>query len=551
MLLLAGGGSGAGAQQLPSPGGSLAIDLLVTPPRTMAGGQVRLSGKTASFGASSKVTLRVQPPGGAPVVITAVVGKNGAYAASFGKTSQLGSYGVQAIAPDQKGQAKGTFVVVAADVIPLEVGRALDSLVAVGGQAVQAVKQGLQTLPKSAERAEAEKRLAALEPKLAQLPPQAAVLKQQMQKVFKARAAVPEDNAQWDAYVGELDGWRTGAAQRGSQLRSRIAKASAGTQKCGRLDAYNEMLTMAAELFDFATLPFDMGATFWTDKVPPAFVARAGTVSDPATKLVAVQAMKLGAGVLGGAQGLYTAVPGLIIDLSAYLVQQEFAKYCQKFEGPLSARFVGESFTTDGEPFLDYTIQLDGKLVLMYDRSAPANQPIGVLGYLEGSGRFKVRDNPEPIVKRVPGAVLFHDVISPPGGSYVDEIGQANRSLLPHSFHIPVKGTLAGDSIVLALLPATHDFGALIEGRTVYVVMPPAGLVPEIWQTRFPLQKAFPILERTIRRHPVLRVTAAGAQGTFARDTTNAAKTARVRTEITIKACNPGCLPLPLTPGKK
>ena len=102
---------------------------------------------------------------------------------------------------------------------------------------------------------------------------------------------------------------------------------------------------------------------------------------------------------------------------------------------------------------------------------------IGVLGYLEGSGRFKVRDNPEPIVKRVPGAVLFHDVISPPGGSYVDEIGQANRSLLPHSFHIPVKGTLAGDSIVLALLPATHDFGALIEGRTVYVVMPPAGLV--------------------------------------------------------------------------
>ena len=58
--------------------------------------------------------------------------------------------------------------------------------------------------------------------------------------------------------------------------------------------------------------------------------------------------------------------------------------------------------------------------------------------------------------------------------------------------------------------------------------------------------------ERVVRRRPILRISTAGktmsAQGTFSRDTTNADKTARVRTTLSIKACNPGCLPLP-SPG--
>ena len=57
------------------------------------------------------------------------------------------------------------------------------------------------------------------------------------------------------------------------------------------------------------------------------------------------------------------------------------------------------------------------------------------------------------------------------------------------------------------------------------------------------------IIERVVRRRPILRIATAGksmtAQGTFSRDTSNADKTARVRTTLTIKACNPGCLPLP------
>jgi hypothetical protein len=52
-----------------------------------------------------------------------------------------------------------------------------------------------------------------------------------------------------------------------------------------------------------------------------------------------------------------------------------------------------------------------------------------------------------------------------------------------------------------------------------------------------------------MRRRPVLRITTAGktmtAEGTFSRDTTNADKTARVRTTLSVRACNPRCLPVP------
>ncbi|HEX6316384.1 MAG TPA: hypothetical protein VFZ73_16050 [Gemmatimonadaceae bacterium] len=535
-------------------GATMPIDVAASPGSQLPGGQVKLSGTTGLVGAGSKATLRIKPPGAAPaIILTASVSSGGDYGVVFSTTTAPGTYQVQVTAPDGKGQSSTSFRVVGAAVVPSEFARSADSLLLAVTQAVQAVKQGIQALPGSPARVEAEQRSVILEQRVAQLPAQTAVLKQQLLQVFKAREAVAADNPQWDAYVIELEGWRDGAAARSHELRAKIKAASAETQQCGRMDQLNEMLTTAAEVLSYVTAPFDLSRSFWTDKIPPAFVARAGAGYKPETRFLAIETMKLGAAALKGPQGLVAAIPGVALDLGAFLVQNEFTKYCQKFEGPIAATFLGEAFTKAGEPFLDYTVTLDGKLVLMYDKSAPANKPIGVLGYLEGNGQFDVRDNPKPVIRLTPGVVLFHKVISPPGSRYFNEVGQGSRAFLPHSFHVPVKGTLAGDSIVLALQPAAHDFNDVIEGRSIYVVMPTGGMVPEIIDSKIPIQKAFNILDRVIRRRPVLRVSYAGgtrAEGTFARDTTNGDKTARVRTQLTIKVCNPGCLPLPFTPGK-
>ena len=538
-----------------TPGATLPIEVTAAPSRMLADGQVRLSGSTGITGANSAVVVRIQPPGSAPAVqLSGKVASDGRFSVVFSKTTQLGTYQVVAIAPDKKGQATTSFRVVAVEVIPTEIGRAADSVVSAATQGLKVVEQGVQALPASPERAEAQKRLAEIDEHMDDLPAQTAVLKQQLQKVFKARAAVAADNPQWDAYVETLDQWQKDAAARAADLRERM-KASAATQRCGRLDAYNEMLTAISETISFVSAPFDFSKSFWTDKIPGGFVARLPGTNDlsPQTKFAAIQTMKLGAAALEGPQGLIMAIPGMVVDVAAYMVQQEFAKFCQKLEGQIAGTFLGESFTRKGEAFLDYTIALDGKLVLMFDKSAPPNKPIGVLGYMEGNGQFKVRDNPAPVVRATPGTVLFHKVISPPGGGYYDDIGQATRSMLPHSFRVPVKGVLAGDSVVLALEPAIHDFGPSIVGRTIYVVLPMGGMVPQIIDTRFPLQKAFPIIDRVMRGRPVLHVSHAGgtrAEGTFWRDTTSPDKTARVRTKLTITACDPGCLMTPLVQPK-
>jgi hypothetical protein len=176
-------------------------------------------------------------------------------------------------------------------------------------------------------------------------------------------------------------------------------------------------------------------------------------------------------------------------------------------------------------------------------------------GYIDGTGRFDVRDNPKPIVRLVPGQVLFHRVTSPPGGSYWDDLGMATRSMLPYGFRVPVTGIMAGDSILLTVEAAANDFSDVIKGISTWVILPLGSPVPQVLNVPMSLQKAQPIIERVVRRHPVLKIASSGkvmtAQGTFSRDTTNADKTARVRTTLTIKACNPGCVPLPLTPGKK
>ena len=87
----------------------------------------------------------------------------------------------------------------------------------------------------------------------------------------------------------------------------------------------------------------------------------------------------------------------------------------------------------------------------------------------------------------------------------------------------------------------------------IWVVIPLGSIIPEVLDSPFPLQKAHPIIERVVRRHPVLKLSTSNgfviAQGKFARDTVNADRTAHVTTKLTLKACRPQCLPAGLYKG--
>jgi hypothetical protein len=545
----------------PQGGGAPSIDIRAAPSKTMPGGHVTLTGNAVPMGQENQAAIVVQPPGGGEsTLLQAPVEKEGQYLAIFKleQNAALGTYKVQVTAPDGKSTASTTVIVAAAGVIPAEVMATTRSLLESVQEAAQVVRKAFADLPPSPGLQEADARLAEAEGRTSEALMEMPAAQQEMAKVFQARGEVEEDNPEWDTYVAEIESWEIDAKDRTEELRATIKGISGGTERCGTMDEIVEGLTLASEAANYANTPLDKSVGYWIDKVPGGFVARQNAWSGykPATKFLAISTMKTAANFLKeGPIGVIQSIPGLVADAAQLVAQEVMGAYCERIEGPISATFIGESFTNQGEPFFDYTTTLDGKIVFLYEKDAQAGQPIGLLGYIEGNGRFEVRDNPEPVIRLTPGDVLFHKVVSPPGSGYWDEVGQFSRALLPHSFKIPLKGVLAGDSIVFALEPATHDFGEAIQGRSIYVVMPLGGLVPQIIDSPIPLQKAFPMIERVVRGYPVLKVTRGGketvVQGTFARDTTNANHTARVRTQLTMKACSPGCLPLPYTPSGK
>ena len=531
--------------------------MLVSPGQTMAGGTVTIRGATGLTGPGSQVAIRVQPPAGKAVVnLTVEPDPNGQYQTTFAGAKDLGAYSVEAMAPDGKGHATASFRVVAAGAIPEGVAAKADSIVEAAARTIEMAKQGILGLPVSPARDEAEQKLDDANVRLEELPAQLAALHKQMTDVFEARSDVPKPLPEWDEYLAELESWEVDADVARAKLEKLAASTAAATEGCSDLDRYNEMLTFTSEAINFVKAPFELSKGFWVDKIPGGIVARTSGADalSSGEKFALVETMKVAAGALEGPAGIVGAVPGLILDTAQWFLQAGFEKYCEKWEGPVSAVFVGESFTKQGEPFFDYTIVLDGKLMLLYGKDVTAGQPVKLKGYIEGAGSFDVRDNPKPVARLVPGTVMFHRVTSPPGSGYWDQLGMASRGMLPHSFRIPVTGIMAGDSIMLELGSADHDFGPTIVGVSTWVVMPLGGLVPQVINSSINLQKAHPIIDRVVRRHPVLRIARStetmAAEGTFARDTTNDTRTARVRTTLTMKACNPGCLPLPQTPGK-
>lgn len=534
------------------------IDVTAKPTMVQPGGVVTIKGSTVAAAKGAKVTITIaRGVATPPFSLTATPAGDGTFTATFNGTTATGQYRVEAVAPDGKGRATTVFKVVAAVEIPAAITDEARQLIAAVDKALDVARAGLAAQPLSPARQQAEARLTKAESEMAKAPAQLATLKQQMTKVFETRSKVTEPQPDWDQYAKRLDVWTDDAATARARLERQADATRAGAQGCAEMDQYYEMLTAASDVIKLAKAPLDMSLAFWKSKAIEGIGTRTTDPRDysKAEKFAYVQSMKLGVAALKGPAGVFEAIPGFILDAAKYLHQELFAIYCDKFEGPIEGVFVGDSYTVSGEPFIHYTIALDGKMVLMHPRGAPANKPVAVQGYIEGNGRFHVTDNPNVIGRLIPGTPLFHKVVSPPGLGYWNDFGQGLKGFAPNYFRVPLRGVLAGDSIVLTMpmQPAVTDFGESIQGRTIWVVIPLGSMIPQILDSPFALQKAHPIIERVVRRHPVLELsTSSGfviAQGKFVRDTTNAKGTARVQTTLSLKACRPQCLPAGLYKG--
>jgi hypothetical protein len=536
----------ASAQVPTSSADGFPIDVTAKPSLVRANGTVTLKGTTVSTSTQSSVVLTVTPPAGAPFSLTSVAGKDGSYSGTFSQTKAAGEYRVTAVAPDGKGRATTTFTVGASGDVAASVADEAQKLIAAADKALAVVQEGIAAQPLSPARQQAEQKLATAKAQVAKAPAQIAVLEDQMKKVFKAREKVPVPSPEWDQYEEELDDWEENAERARKRLEQKAEATRAAAQGCAELDQYSETLNLIADILDLAHAPFDFSIGFWKGKAISAVVGRTADprINSSTDVYMYTTALKVGAAALEGPAGLMAAIPGFALDAGKFLFQAGFAQYCEKFEGPVKANFEGESFTRAGEFWFSQIIALDGKMVLMHPKNAPANKPIAVEGYIEGNGKFRMRENPNVIGRLIPGITLFHKVVDPP---YWSDLSQGLKELAPSYFRVKIRGVMAGDSIVLTIpMQPTIDFGPTILGRMVWVVMPLGGMIPQIIDSPFEFQKAHPIIERVVRRNPVLKLrTSQGfviAENKFSRDTTSADRTAHVTTALTLKACRPQCL---------
>src|SRR6185295_16237668 len=127
------------------------------------------------------------------------------YSTTYAATKSAGQYRVDAVAPDGKGRATTTFKVAAAAEIPAAVADEADKLIAAVDKAIAAARDGLAAQPLSPAKQQAEQRIATASSEVAKAPPQIKILRQEMTKVFTARANVTEPLPDWDEYEKQLD----------------------------------------------------------------------------------------------------------------------------------------------------------------------------------------------------------------------------------------------------------------------------------------------------------------------------------------------------------
>jgi hypothetical protein len=546
----------AALAQAPSSTDGFPIDVTAKPSMVRVNGTVTLNGSTVSTSTQSQVVLTVAPPTGSPFSLTSTAGKDGSYSATFNQTKATGEYRVTAVAPDGKGRATTTFSVGASGDVAASVADEAQKLIVAADKALAVVQEGVAAQPLSPAKQQAEQKLATAKAQVAKAPAQIAVLKDQTTKVFKAREKLPVPSPEWDKYEQDLNDWQENAEKARKRLERQAESTRGAAKGCAELDRYYETLNLITDILDLAHAPFDYSIGFWKGKAISAFVGRTTDprINSPTDVYAYTTTLKVGAAALEGPAGLMAAIPGFVLDAGKFLFQAGFAQYCEKFEGPVKGNFEGESFTRTGEFWFSQIIALDGKMVLMHPKNAPANKPIAVEGYIEGNGKFRVRENPNVIGRLIPGITLFHKVVDPP---YWTDLSQGLKELAPNYFRVPVQGVLAGDSIVL-IMPmkqAISDFDPSMIGRMIWVVMPLGGMIPQIIDSPFEFQKAHPIIERVVRRNPVLKLrTSQGyvvAENTFSRDTTNVDRTAHVTTTLSLKACRPQCLTKPFFAGAR
>jgi hypothetical protein len=302
-------------------------------------------------------------------------------------------------------------------------------------------------------------------------------------------------------------------------------------------------------LLNFAGTPFTVLVNFAKDVNADA---ASGLISQPGAQLIASTLVKntnqiVSDSVLAPVTNLAT----FAADLSAFISEQVFGAYCQRFVGPLQGSMEAR-FISQGDTWWTYSFDIIGRMVLRYPKNA--REPVRVTGQMEGLGtNFRVTENALRVLypKLMNGSVLFHMTKLPWfnssfSGALLSQAtmeGSAFAAQMPNAFYFSIEGDLEGENLTLRLGGKQIDF----EGKTAdvfYFIASPYTLLQPVVMFALPFKGARFAIGRALNDAPArltvkVEKTMMFVEQEFHQQSGGGEATGTYN--LKLKACNPGC----------
>jgi hypothetical protein len=573
------------------------ISAKATPSLTLPGSDVTIAGTTANFGKGA-VTLQVAGPGGKTAALKATVQTDGSFKAHY-KPDGVGAYTVTLTAPDGKGTTTASFKVVSAAGLGADSATKVVSLNASILKAVTRLKEMQDSLPASPAKDESQKRLDDLQKKLAEVQKTSGVYQQSVTGFTAFLNANPDLvaaglGAQTAGAGGGAGGQYAGAdsarsepdpskpviedlmdglRQNGEAEEKRSQEIDDVLQKSKSEGVQCELMDTAIEITNAIDLAFNV-----EEKALKFFInivndKRMGLLVDtvakedakPDLKFHVTEAVKTATPIalLGGATVIKTAL-GVANDYAGWYLGHQFDKYCEKYEGPLTGHFAVQLRADNGNTWLTYSYDFEGKTTLRFakqDQIQPdaKYQAYALTGRIEGNANhFKAVEDALQLDKnpaKLRQNLIFRHVFTPLGSPYLDELGLAGRTATPGYFQVPVTGELVKDKITLKFKNAIFDFAPTVKFQVVLVFLELVTGVPMVEMASMPAQDGYFFVSRGMHDHPeadpkddpptfFVKTEGKSAVATkhFARHYNDDKAGITVDWTIDAKLCNPSCL---------
>lgn len=538
------------------------VDVSLKPETIIPGMPLQVSGTTTHDNKNFDVTISIAPTTGtaaAAVILKTKADAAGHYAAMSPRLAVPGTYLVTVTTNGGKGKGTATLQVQRPDGIDERINATTAASLDLAAESVATMEADLAALPAVPETAGAKARLDKVEQTIGVGKGHFARFARALQDLNTVTNRYPATQA---ALLDVYEAANVAAAEIERQRVTTAAQIRASRRAgdiCEVIDSVNERLNFLNAFLNTIGLQFDACrkatevAKNWAFNSLPHGVDSAvdrgllGAIS-PDAKFVVTEALKTATPLLLGPISWLGTATGLILDATQYMLSKEFAKYCERFEGPIRTNF-DMTFFDKGQPYWKYHVTLNGKIGLRYAKG-PAGRPAVVRGQIEGvATKVDVREDLRVLQPQVKPYVLFRKVIQPISAVWVEDLGALARQMSsPSYFKIPIEGTLTGDKLVLKLPAAAQtDFKLkLFKARAIYVLFTPGPLpLPETYGFDLPIQTAYFMLSRSMHNTNTLTVTSSSggleAKETYTRDAEGSQHDYKVSIKTEIKACNPGC----------